>query len=211
MIWLTEYYRLVAVTERFTFGKVVVPRNMLWLGQISCINGVIAVASIDTGKMNNSLHGTTAVIFFFGTMFTAELCNGCLKELQMFRNELVSSKSLRLKRVIGGLMYVDLVICLISTSLNHHHNIFFYIFNATEWVAMALILSYIFTFVLDWEELLYVLKFPDPTAAPQVAISQGVPINAAPAQVQTGFVIGLDIPMLNNVQVVQGQSLKLVQ
>jgi len=50
--YFIEYKRICKLNKHRCDSKIEIPSLYFWLGQIGCLNGVIAVATIDTGKMN---------------------------------------------------------------------------------------------------------------------------------------------------------------
>lgn len=63
LMWLSMYYVLRGTSLQLG-GKVPITTWIIWFGEVGVIFYGIAVATIDNGKMADTLHGASAVIFF---------------------------------------------------------------------------------------------------------------------------------------------------
>ncbi len=104
-------------------SKIDIPSLYFWMGQIGCLNGVIAVATIDTGKMNSQLHGITAVIFFGFMTITTFMCTSQLKKFEKVDKSLIHSSSLTFKIIVNYLMILLGFACIYVLLTGDKHRI----------------------------------------------------------------------------------------
>jgi len=88
-----EYLRISKLSKLHSNSEVEISTWYLWLGQIGCFNGIWAVATIDTGKMNGTLHALTAGIFFGFITITTFLCTYNLEKMKRYNGNLVNTTS----------------------------------------------------------------------------------------------------------------------
>jgi len=60
----------------------------------------MAVATIDSYKMNDTLHGATAVVGFVGLFISLVMIDRFYKELLPYNPDIISEKSLNYKRTV---------------------------------------------------------------------------------------------------------------
>ena len=76
--------------------------------------GAIAVESIDTGKMNGTIHGVSAVIYFLFACVDVMICTYHAIYLKTYRPKLQNDTSLLLKEILSVVSIITLALCVIA-------------------------------------------------------------------------------------------------
>jgi hypothetical protein len=95
----TIYYMLTGLTAKLAPNNKV-PCEIWYFGLIGSLLYGIAMATIQNGQMDNTLHGGSAVIFFILFIIDIVLINKQLAILRAIDQSIISKNSLHYKRVI---------------------------------------------------------------------------------------------------------------
>lgn len=159
LLWQTAYYVLTSYANQVSNGEVQVSPWIIWMASIGQIFFQLAINTIDGGKMDDSLHTTSAVIFFLLFWFDMILVTFTYYRLRKYNPEIISQSSL----------WTKIIICILSIAL--FVEIATYIINPNksntsaelgiiEWGAMIFLCAYFYSFCFDWENFFFALDIP---------------------------------------------------
>ena len=112
--------------------------------------------------MNDTLHGTMAVIFFAGLTISNLIEWAMLLKFHRYDKKLIGSTSMWLKNAMVGMLLGTGAMCLYALLFLQKGKERTYCFNAGEWLVMWLNQGFIGSLVLDWDNVVFELKFNDP-------------------------------------------------
>ncbi len=91
-------------------GKMSAPQAFYYLGMTVSFFAAMTVATIDTGTMNDKLHGAMAILMFVGFIVWCGICQSYILKLETFKKGLVSGNSLKAKKFLCIALYVIIAV-----------------------------------------------------------------------------------------------------
>jgi hypothetical protein len=149
ILWLTIYNILDYYSVKYQIKM----KNLClvyYFSLIGCIGYTMAIATIDSGKKNNFLHGFGAVTFFLLWTINMVLVTKYLTKVREFNPKAITAKSLKFKKI----SITALIIVLIYEILKSIFGI--QLFNSdppelciAEWSTMLFLCLYVYSFKWD--------------------------------------------------------------
>jgi hypothetical protein len=115
MITNTVFFVLIAYMETWFIESItnkVTTKSLTYLAWFLNLNFMITLATIDTGKMNGTLHSVCAVIFFVGYLPYMFINNAIVKNIPSVAN----GTGYKIKKFILKL-YLGVLVALIVTAI----------------------------------------------------------------------------------------------